>query len=110
MSSNIDQKTLAYINMYGILGSLTVLCDIVPEAKKIIGSCRELCILHLKFDNMVGFNFLTGFCYHRKSEFWTEAKETALNEFSKISEKRVMYYKIFLKVHCILLELCIFKE
>ncbi|MBE6542756.1 MAG: hypothetical protein E7672_09995 [Ruminococcaceae bacterium] len=36
MTLNIDQKTLAYINMYGVLGSLTVLCDIVPEAKKII--------------------------------------------------------------------------
>lgn len=33
-----DQKTLAYINLYGVLGSLTALCDAAPEAKKILGS------------------------------------------------------------------------
>lgn len=33
-----DQKTLAYINLYGVLGALTALCDHVPEAKKILGS------------------------------------------------------------------------
>lgn len=37
MTELIDQKTLAYINMYGVLGSLTVLCNIVPEARKILG-------------------------------------------------------------------------
>ena len=37
MSENIDQKTLAYINMYGVLGSLSTLCDTVPEARKILG-------------------------------------------------------------------------
>ena len=35
---NTDPKTLAYINMYGVLGALTALCDHVPEAKKILGS------------------------------------------------------------------------
>lgn len=33
-----DQKTLAYINLYGVLGALTALCDNVPEAKKILGN------------------------------------------------------------------------
>jgi len=33
-----DQKTLAYINLYGVLGALTALCDQVPEAKKILGN------------------------------------------------------------------------
>ena len=33
-----DQRTLAYINLYGVLGALTALCDHVPEAKKILGS------------------------------------------------------------------------
>lgn len=37
MTEKIDQKTLAYINMYGVLGGLVQLCDIVPEAKKILG-------------------------------------------------------------------------
>lgn len=37
MAEKIDQKTLAYINMYGVLGGLVPLCDIVPEAKKILG-------------------------------------------------------------------------
>ena len=37
MAEIIDQKTLAYINMYGVLGSLTALCDNVPEARKILG-------------------------------------------------------------------------
>ena len=37
MAANIDQKTLAYINMYGVLGGLVALCDTVPEARKILG-------------------------------------------------------------------------
>lgn len=37
MKETTDSKTLAYINMYGVLGSLSVLCDVVPEAKKILG-------------------------------------------------------------------------
>ena len=32
---NIDSKTLAYINMYGILGCLEDLCRLSPEAKKL---------------------------------------------------------------------------
>lgn len=35
--TNIDQKTLAYINMYGVLGGIVTLCDLVPEARKILG-------------------------------------------------------------------------
>jgi len=35
--SNIDQTTLAYINMYGVLGGLAALCEHVPEAGKILG-------------------------------------------------------------------------
>lgn len=37
MAENTDAKTLAYINMYAVLGALTSLCDIVPDAGKIIG-------------------------------------------------------------------------
>ncbi len=32
-----DQKTLAYINLFGVLGSLTELCRQVPEAKALLG-------------------------------------------------------------------------
>lgn len=35
--ANIDQTTLAYINMYGVLGGLVALCEQVPEARKILG-------------------------------------------------------------------------
>jgi len=35
--ANIDQTTLAYINMYGVLGGITSLCEQVPEARKILG-------------------------------------------------------------------------
>ena len=37
MAEIIDQKTLAYINMYGVLGGLVALCENVPEARKILG-------------------------------------------------------------------------
>ena len=37
MAENIDQKTLAYINLYGVLGGLVPLCEYVPEAQKILG-------------------------------------------------------------------------
>ena len=32
-----DQKTLAYINLFGVLGSLTELCRQVPEARALLG-------------------------------------------------------------------------
>ncbi len=37
MIPTTDSKTLAYINMYSILGGLTALCDIVKEAGAILG-------------------------------------------------------------------------
>ena len=32
----MDQKTLAYLNLRAILGSIPRLCEMVPEAKKLI--------------------------------------------------------------------------
>lgn len=32
-----DARTMAYINMYAVLGGLVALCDIVPDARKILG-------------------------------------------------------------------------
>ena len=37
MTSTTDERTLAYINMYAILGGLTALCDIATEAGAILG-------------------------------------------------------------------------
>ena len=31
-----DSRTLAYINMFGILGAIENLCDLAPEAKDIL--------------------------------------------------------------------------
>ena len=33
-----DQRTLAFINLYGVLGSLVQLCELVPEARALVGS------------------------------------------------------------------------
>ncbi len=35
--TNTDACTMAYINMYAVLGGLVALCDTVPEARKILG-------------------------------------------------------------------------
>lgn len=32
-----DTRTMAFINLYGVLGGLVALCDVVPEARKILG-------------------------------------------------------------------------
>ena len=47
----IDQKTLAYINLYAVLGTLENLCELAPEAsslltnKKPISIGFEVCLL-----------------------------------------------------------------
>ena len=44
MDNNMmDAKTLAYINLYAVLGSLKYLCELSPEAKKLAG-CRPVSI------------------------------------------------------------------
>lgn len=40
----IDQKTLAYINLYGVLGALENLCDLAPEAKEILTNKKPISI------------------------------------------------------------------
>ena len=37
----IEQKALAYANMYGVLGSLQMLCEIDPQAKQIVRELRK---------------------------------------------------------------------
>ena len=40
----IDQKTLAYINLYGVLGTLENLCELAPEAGSILTNKKPISI------------------------------------------------------------------
>ena len=40
----IDQKTLAYINLYGVLGTLENLCELAPEAQSILTNKKPISI------------------------------------------------------------------
>ncbi len=40
----IDQKTLAYINLYGVLGTLENLCELAPEAESILTNKKPISI------------------------------------------------------------------
>ncbi len=40
----VDQKTLAYINLYGVLGTLENLCELAPEASSILTNKKPLSI------------------------------------------------------------------
>ena len=44
MHNLMDAKTLAYINMFGVLGTLENLCEIVPEAAEIIKDQKPISI------------------------------------------------------------------
>ncbi len=58
----MDQKTLAYINMYAVLGALVKLCDIVPEAKKILGKSGTSIGFAVKDGPAATFTFVGGKC------------------------------------------------
>ncbi len=58
----MDQKTLAYINMYAVLGALVKLCDIVPEAKAILGKSGASIGFAVKDGPAVTFTFVGGRC------------------------------------------------
>ena len=61
-----DERTLAYINLYGVLGGLTALCDIVPEAKKILG--RSTCSIGFDIKNgpSATLTFVGGKCIFKE--------------------------------------------
>lgn len=40
----IDQKTLAYINLYGVLGTLENLCELAPEAQSILTNKKPISV------------------------------------------------------------------
>ncbi len=44
MQNLMDSRTLAYINMFGVLGTLENLCEIVPEASEIIKDQKPISI------------------------------------------------------------------
>lgn len=58
----MDAKTLAYINMRAVLGGLVKLCEIVPEAKKILGKSDVSIGFSVKDGPAATFIFLGGKC------------------------------------------------
>ncbi len=44
MQNLMDSKTLAYINMFGILGTLENLCELVPEASELVKGKKPISI------------------------------------------------------------------
>ena len=44
MQNLMDSKTLAYINMYAVLGTLENLCEIVPEASELLQGKKPISI------------------------------------------------------------------
>ncbi|MBE6597953.1 MAG: hypothetical protein E7638_00765 [Ruminococcaceae bacterium] len=58
----MDEKTLAYINMYAVLGGLVKLCDMVPEAQKILGKSGASIGFAVKDGPSATFTFVGGKC------------------------------------------------
>jgi len=58
----MDQKTLAFINMYAVLGGLVKLCEIVPEAKNILGDSDTSVGFAVKDGPAATFEFEDGKC------------------------------------------------
>ncbi|MBQ8185802.1 MAG: hypothetical protein IJX93_08350 [Clostridia bacterium] len=61
-----DSKTLAYINLYGVLGSLSALCACVPEAKKILGNAGCSIGFTVKDGPAATLTFVGGSCIIRE--------------------------------------------
>ncbi len=57
-----DARTLAYINLYGILGGLVALCNVVPEAKKILGKSTCSVGIDVKNGPAATLTFVGGRC------------------------------------------------
>ena len=63
MSANLDQTTLAYVNMYGVLGGLVALCETVPEAQKILGKSGTSIGFSVKNGPHATLTFVGGRCH-----------------------------------------------
>ncbi len=63
MQNLMDSKTLAYINMYAILGTLENLCEIVPEASELLQGQKPISIgLEVKGGPSATLYFKNGKC------------------------------------------------
>lgn len=63
MQNLMDSKTLAYINMYAILGALENLCDLVPEASELLKGKKPISIgLEVKGGPSATLYFKNGKC------------------------------------------------
>ena len=63
MQNLMDSKTLAYINMYAILGTLENLCEIVPEASELLQGQKPISIgLEVKDGPAATLYFKNGKC------------------------------------------------
>ncbi len=63
MQNMMDSKTLAYINMYAILGTLENLCEIVPEASELLQGKKPISIgLEVKGGPSATLYFKNGKC------------------------------------------------
>ena len=63
MQNLMDAKTLAYINMYAVLGTLENLCDIVPEASELLQGKKPISIgLEVKDGPSATLYFKNGKC------------------------------------------------
>ncbi len=59
----IDQKTLAYINLYGVLGTLENLCELAPEASGLLTNKKPLSIgFEVKGGPSATITFVNGKC------------------------------------------------
>ncbi|MBQ4626334.1 MAG: hypothetical protein IJB45_03685, partial [Clostridia bacterium] len=59
----IDQKTLAYINLYGVLGTLENLCELAPEASGLLTNKKPIAIgFEVKGGPTATITFANGRC------------------------------------------------
>ena len=59
----IDQRTLAYINLYGVLGTLENLCELAPEAESILTNKKPISIgFEIKGGPSATITFYKGKC------------------------------------------------
>lgn len=61
-----DARTLAYINLYGVLGGLTALCDTVPESRKILGKSACSIGFDIKNGPSATLTFVGGRCIFKE--------------------------------------------
>lgn len=61
-----DAVTMAYINLYGVLGGLTALCDVVPEARKILGKSACSIGFDVKNGPAATLTFVGGRCIFKE--------------------------------------------